>query len=114
MWTLGKGTGEYALNVVIKEYDGQVLTHFHHYFKAAGENRRYLAKKGVAMNLSEWGTFLESLIDIDAKRRQLRCKNMQVEPIPPTGIERNLQSAFGREDEWMWEMFVLWVYAQEG
>ena len=32
------------------------------------------------------GKYLESLIDIDAKVRQLRCKNEQVEPIPPTGI----------------------------
>ena len=73
-----------------------------------------LQKKGVALNLNEWDKFVESLVDIDAKVRQLRCKNEQVEPIPPTATKRNLQSAFGGEDEWMCEMFVLWMYAWEG
>ena len=114
MWTLGKRNGENALNVVAKEYDGQVLIHFRHYFKVSGEDRWYPTKKGVALNLSEWDKFVESLVDIDAKVRQLRCKNEQVEPIPPTGIKRNLQSAFGGEDDWMCEMFVLWMYAWEG
>ena len=30
MWTLGKRNGENALNVVVKEYDGQVLIHLRH------------------------------------------------------------------------------------
>ena len=28
MWTLGKRSGEKALNVVVKEYEGHVLIHF--------------------------------------------------------------------------------------
>ena len=68
----------------------------------------------MALNLGEWDKFVESLVGIDAKVGQLRCKNEQVEPIPPTATKRNLQSAFGGEDEWMCEMFVLWVYAWEG
>ena len=114
MWTLGKRKGENALKVVVKEYDGQVLIHFRHYCKVSGEDRWYPTKKGVALNLNEWDKFVESLVDIDAKVRQLRCKNEQVEPIPPTATKRNLQSAFGGEDEWMCEMFVLWMYAWEG
>ena len=39
MWTLGKRNGENALNVAAKDYDGQVLIHLRHYFKAAGEDR---------------------------------------------------------------------------
>ena len=81
MWT-----AENSLKVTVKEFDGKVLNHFRHYFKVAGEDRWYPTRKGVALNLNEWDTFLESLIDIDAKVRQLRCKNEQVEPIPPTGI----------------------------
>ena len=99
MWTLGKCTAENSLNVTVKEFDGKILIHFRHYFKVAGEGPWYPTKKGVALNLNEWDTFLESLIDIDAKVRQLGCKNEQVEPIPPTGIKRNLQSAFGGEDD---------------
>ena len=95
MWTLGKRNGENALNVVLKEYDGQVLIHFRHYFKVSGEDRWYPTKKGVALNLGEWDKFVESLVYIDAKVKQLRCK--KVEPIPPTGIKRDLQSAFGGE-----------------
>ena len=79
--------------------DGQVLIHFRHYCKVSGEDRWYPTKKGVALNLNEWDKFVESLVDIDAKVRQLRCKNEQVEPIPPTATKRNLQSAFGGEDE---------------
>ena len=41
MWTLGKRNGENALNVVVKEYDGRVLIHLRHYFKAAGEDSWY-------------------------------------------------------------------------
>ena len=109
MWTLGKRKRENALKVVIKDYDGQVLIHFRQYSKVSGEDRWYPTKKGVALNLSEWDKFVESLVDIDAKVRQLRCKNEQVEPIPPTATKRNLQSAFGGEDEWMCEMIVLWM-----
>ena len=112
MWTLGKRNGENAVNVVAKDYDGQVLIHFWHYFKVSEEDRWYPTKKGVALNLGEWDKFVESLVDIDAKVKQLRCKNEQL--IPPTTTKRNLQSAFGGEDEWMCEMFVLWMYAWEG
>ena len=110
MWTLGKRKGENALSMTIKEYNGKVLIQFQHYFKIVGEDCWHATKKGVALNLGEWDTFLESLIDIDAKLRQLRCKN---EPSPPTGIKKNLQSAFGGEDDWMCEMFVLWMYVYE-
>ena len=99
MWTLGKRNGESTLNVTVKEYEGQVLLHFRHYFKASGEDRWYPTKKGVTLTLEEWDKFNESYIDIDAKVRRLRCKNEQIEPLPPKGIKRNLQSAFGGEDE---------------
>ena len=46
MWTPGKRNGENALNVVAKEYEGQVLIHIRHFFKAAGEDRWYPTKKG--------------------------------------------------------------------
>ena len=46
MWTLGKPNGENALNVFAKEYEGQVLIHIRHFFKAAGEDRWYPTKKG--------------------------------------------------------------------
>ena len=45
IWTLGKPSGEKALNVVVKEYEGQVLIHFRHYFKVSGEDRWYPSKK---------------------------------------------------------------------
>ena len=76
MWTLGKGNGENYLNIVVKEYAGQVLIHLHHYFKAAGEDRWYPTKKGVTLHLAEWDTFNQSFLDID-------CKNAQVESTPP-------------------------------
>ena len=114
MWTLGKRNGENALKVVAKEYDGQVLIHFRHYFKVSGEDRWYPTKKGVALNLSEWDKFVESLVDIDAKVRRLRCKNEQVDPVPPKGIKRHLQSTSGGEDEWVCDVFVLWMCACMG
>ena len=46
MWTLGKRNGENALNVVVKEYDDQILIHLRHYFKAAREDRWYPTKRG--------------------------------------------------------------------
>ena len=46
MWTLGKRNAENALNVVAKEYEGQVLIHIRHYFKATEEDRWYPTKKG--------------------------------------------------------------------
>ena len=64
-----------------------------------GEDRWYPTKKRVALNLGKWDKLVESLVYVDAKVRQLLCKNERVEPIPPTGIKRNLQSAFGREDD---------------
>ena len=93
MWTLGKRNGENALNVVVKEYDGQVLIHLRHYFKAAGEDRWYPTKKG--------DTFNQSFLDIDCEVRRLCCKNAQVESPPPRGIKRDSDSAFGGEDEWV-------------
>ena len=57
MCTLGKRNGENALNVVVKEYDGQVLIHLCHYLNAAAEDRWYPTKKGVTLNLAEWDTF---------------------------------------------------------
>ena len=99
MWTLGKRNGENALNVVVKEYDGQILIHFRHYFKAAGEDRWYPSKKGVTLNLAEWDTFNQSFLDIDCEVRRLRCKNEQVESLPPRGIKRDSDSAFGGEDD---------------
>ena len=53
----------------------------------------------MALNLGEWDKLVESLVYIDAEVSQLHCKNEQVEPIPPTGIKINLQSAFGGEDD---------------
>ena len=70
--------------MVVKEYDGHVLIHFRHYSKVSGEDRWYPTKKGVALSLGEWDKFVESLVEIDAKVKQLCCKNEQVEPIPST------------------------------
>ena len=99
MWTLGKRNGENALNVVVKEYDGQVLIHLRHYFKAAGEDRWYPTKRGVTLNLAEWDTFNQSFVDIDCEVRRLRYMNEQVESPPSKRIKRDLQSTFGGEDE---------------
>ena len=99
MWTLGKRSGEKALNVLVKEYKGQVLIHFRHYFKATGQDRWCPTKKGVALTLEEWDNLIEAFVSIDAEVRRLPCKNEQIEPLPPKGIKRNLQSAFGGEDE---------------
>ena len=98
MWTLGKRSGEKALNVLVKEYEGQVLIHFRHYFKASGQDRWYPTKKGVALTLEEWDNLIEAFVSIDAEVRRLRCKNEQIDPLPPKGIKRNLQSLFGGED----------------
>ena len=51
MWTLGERKGENAINVTVKEYDGKVLIHFGYDFKVVGEDRWYLTKKGMALNL---------------------------------------------------------------
>ena len=99
MRTLGKRSGEKALYVVVKEYKGQVLSHFQHYFKALEEDRWYPTKKGVTVTLEEWDNLNESFVNIDAEVRHLRCKNEQIEPLPPKRTKRNLQSAFGGEDE---------------
>ena len=61
MWTLGKRSGENALNVVAKEYEGQVLIHIRHYYKATGEDRWYPTKKGITLNLEEWDKFTVSI-----------------------------------------------------
>ena len=108
MWTLRKCKKENTLNVVVKDYDGQVLIHFRHFSKVSGEDRWYPTKMEVVLKLGEWDKFVESLVYIDAKVKQLRCKNEQVEPIPPTSIKRNLESAFG-EDDWVCGVFVLWM-----
>ena len=99
MWTLGKRSGENALNLVVKKYEGQVLIHFRHFFKASGEDRWYPTKRGVTLTLGEWDNLKESFVHIDAEVRRLRCENEQVKPVPPKGIKRDLQSAFGGEDE---------------
>ena len=99
MWTLGKRNGENALKVVVKEYEGQVLIHLRHYFKAAGEDRWYPTKKGVALTLEEWDNLTESFVSIDAEVRRFRCKNSQVDQVPPKGIKRFLQTAFYEEEE---------------
>ena len=101
MWTLGKRNEENALNVVDKEYDGQVLIHLRHYSKATGEDRWYPTKKGVTLNLAEWDTFNQSFVEIDCEVRRLRCKNAQVQSPPFRGIKIYSNSAFGGEDEWV-------------
>ena len=58
-----------------------------------------IQQKKVALDLGEWNKFVKFLVYIDGKVRQQHCKNEQVEPMPPTGIKRNLQSAFGGEDD---------------
>ena len=101
MWTLGKRNGKKSLNIVVKEYDGQVLIHLRHYSKAEGEDRWYPTKKGVILNLAEWDTLNQSFLDIDCEVRRLRCKNAQVQSPPSIGIKRDSDSAFGGEDEWV-------------
>ena len=99
MWNLRKCSGDKDFRVVVKEYEGQVLIHFRHYFKASGEDRWYPTKKGVTLTLEEWDNLNESFVSIDAEVRRLRCKNEQVDPVPPKGIKRHLQSTSGGEDE---------------
>ena len=105
MWTLGKCIRENALKLVVQEFEGQVLIYFQHYFKSLGEDHWYLMKK-------EWRWLWRSgmsCININAKVMHLHHKNEQLDPLPPKGIKRNLQSAFGGEDEWVCGMFVLWM-----
>ena len=64
MWTLGKHNAENALKVVAKEYEGQLLIHIRHYFKATGEDRWYPTKKGVTLNLEEWNLFIRVFSEI--------------------------------------------------
>ena len=97
MWTLGQRSGENSIKVVVKEYQGQVKVHIRHYFKAEEEDRWYPTKRGVALDLAEWDKFNESYIDIDTEVRRLRSKHEQVTAIPPRGVKRNLQSAFGSD-----------------
>ena len=111
MWTLGKRNGENALNVVVKEYDGQVLIHLRHYFKAAGEDRWYPTKKGVTLNLAEWDTSNQSFVDIDCEVRRLRYMNEHVESPPSKRIKRDLHSTFGGEDEWVHEEYSKALYS---
>ena len=68
-------------------------------------------KKGVTLTLEEWDNLNESFVGIDAEVRRLRCKNEQVDPVPPKGIKRHLQSTSGGEDEWVCGVFVLWMCA---
>ena len=84
------GLYENALNIVVKEYDGQVLIHLRNYSKAAGEDRWYPTKTGVTLNLAEWDTFNQSFFDIDCEVRRLRCKNAQVQSPPSRGIKEIL------------------------
>ena len=111
MWTLGKRNGENTLNVVVKGYDGQVLIHLRHYFKAAGEDRCYPTKKGVTLHLAEWDTFNQSFIDIDCEVRRLRYMNEQVESPPSKIIKIYLHSTFCGEDEWVHEEYSKAVYS---
>ena len=111
MWTLGKRSGENALNVVAKEYEGQVLIHIRHYYKATGEDRWYPTKKGITLNLEEWDKFTEVFSEIDSEVRRLRSQNEEVEPVFTIGSKRNLQSAFGGNYEWL---FVLWFCMWKG
>ena len=99
VWNLRKCSGDKDFRVVVKEYEGQVLIHFRHYFKASGEVRWYPTKKGVTLTLEEWDNLNESFFSIDAEVRHLRCKNEQVDPVPTKGIKRHLQSTSGGEDE---------------
>ena len=99
MWTLGKRSGENSLNVSVKEYNGKTLVHIRHYFKIKDNDRWYVTRKGVALTLEEWDKFNESFVAIDAEVRRLRCKNEQVEPVPPTTVKRDFQSAFVGENE---------------
>ena len=109
MWTLGKRNAENALNVVAKEYEGQVLIHIRHYFKTTGEDRWYPTRKGITLNLEEWDKLTEVFSEIDSEVRQLRSKNEEVEPVFTMGTKRNLQSAFGGDYEWMYYACV-WVW----
>ena len=96
MWNLRKCSGDKDFRVVVKEYEGQVLIHFRHYFKASGEDRWYPTKKGVTLTLEEWDNLNESFVGIDAEVRCLRCKNEQVDPVPPKGIKRHLVDIWRR------------------
>ena len=99
MWTLGKRSGENSLNVSVKKYNDKTLIHIRHYFKIKDDDRWYPTKKGVALTLEEWDKFNESFVDIDAEVKRLRSKNEQVKPIFTKGTKRDLQSAFGGNNE---------------
>ena len=97
--------------IKILEWWSRNTIHFRHYFKAAGEDRWYPTKKGVTLTLEEWDNLNESFVSIVTEVRRLRCKNEQVDPVPPKGIKRHLQSTSGGEDEWVCDVFVLWMCA---
>ena len=94
MWTLGQRGNENSIRVMVKEFQGKIQVHIRHYYKTKDEDRWYPTKKGVALSLEEWDKFNEEFAAIDSEVRRLRSQNEQVVPVPPTGVKRNLQSAF--------------------
>ena len=78
--------------------------------KTAGIQRkiawRWIWENGMNL-LNHWSKLMLKWDNSILRRSELK-------PIPPTGFKINLQSAFGREDDWMCEMLVLWLYALKG
>ena len=98
MWTLGQRGNENSIRVMVKEFHGKIRVYIS-YFKTKAEDRWYPTKNGVALSLEEWDKFNEKLATIDSEVRRLRSQNEQVTPVPPTGVKRDLQSAFGGSHE---------------
>ena len=71
-------------------------------------------QKGVALSLEEWDKFNEEFAAIESEVRQLRSQNEQVVPVPPTGVKRNLQSAFDSSYEWSRQGTMRWMCVGEG
>ena len=100
MWILGyRGKDNIAsIRVTVTRFEGQVKIHVRHFLKRVNRDDWYSTKRGITLNLDEWDKF-ENFEAIDLEVRRIRSHNDQIAAVPPTGIKRDLQSAFGNEDE---------------
>ena len=102
MWTLGERPGSKTrlrtrVVVYLSEYEGKPKIHFRYFeYSKKQRGRWFPGKRGVALNLEEWETFLDNFAEIDYQIRQLKTENDKVTSIPSAGVKRNLCSAFGR------------------
>ena len=73
MFQLGN-SGKY---VCVNEFEGKVLIHVRKYFEEDGD-RLIPTKKGIALNLSEWGVLKRSIQLIE---RDIEKKTMELQPV---------------------------------